>query len=198
MQYRGVPREYVEANLSDFKLDPQLEKFFHTYLTNIEVMYEDNVSIVMYGKNGNGKTWLSSLIVKEGYIYRFKTFRVTLQNFIDMHFRKSEPHIESKMREIEDADFLVIDEVGKETFAKNQFNIIVLEELMRKRDTLGRPTIICTNLPLVGDGGLYSQYGNSVKSLIEGNFVPLEFNDVDNRRNVTKRKRGIQMLMGES
>ena len=197
LRYRGIPSEYVKATLGDFQLEEALNDFFTKYLTNIELMFDDNVSLILYGKNGNGKTWLSSLIVKEAYIYRFSSFRVTLQSFIDMHFRKGEEEYRDKLNKIISADFLVIDEVGKETFAKNQFNIIVLEELLRQRETLGKPTVICTNLPLNGDGGLFSQYGNSIKSLVEGNYVPIEFNSDDHRRSITKKKQGIQLLMGD-
>lgn len=195
--YRGIPREYAEAKLSDYKLDEVINKIFGNYLSHIETMREDNVGLIMFGKNGNGKTWLSSLIVKEAYIYRYSSFLVTLQSFIDMHFRKNEEDIRIKMRKIIECDFLVIDEVGKETFAKNQFNIGVLEELLRQRGTLGKPTIICTNLPLGGEGGLYKQYGKSIESLIDGNYLQVEFKGEDNRQDVTRKKRGIQLLLGE-
>lgn len=195
--YRGVPRHYINATLSDYKLDEDIHKLFYNYLTNIELMYEDNVGLILFGANGNGKTWLSSLVVKEAYIHRFSSFRVTLQNYIDMQFRKDEEEIRSKLRKIADCDFLVIDEVGKETFAKNQFNIAILEELLRHRDTLGKPTIICTNLPLESQDGLYDQYGKSVTSLIDGNYLQVEFTGEDYRLDVTMKKKGIRVLIGE-
>lgn len=194
--YRGVPKHYIEATLGDYNLEEDLMELFMNYLSNIELMFDDNVCLALYGMNGNGKTWLSSLVVKEAYIHRYSSFRVTLQNFIDMQFRKDEEEIREKLRKIVEADFLVIDEVGKETFSKNQFNVIVLEELMRQRDTLGKPTIICTNLPLGGGGGLYTQYGNSIKSLVNGNYVQVEFNGEDYRPSVTKERKGIQTLLG--
>lgn len=195
--YRGVPKEYIRATLSDYKLESDLQELFYNYLTNIELMYRDNVGLILFGANGNGKTWLSSLIVKEAYIFRFSSFRVTLQNYIDMQFRKDEEEIRDKLRKIADCDFLVIDEVGKETFAKNQFNIAILEELLRHRDALGKPTFICTNLPLESQGGLYDQYGKSVTSLIDGNYIQVEFNGDDYRPEATKKKKAIRVLLGE-
>lgn len=195
--YRGVPRQYIGATLSDFQLDEDIQKLFYNYLTNIELMYQDNTGLILFGANGNGKTWLSSLIVKEAYIYRFSSFRVTLQSYIDMQFRKDEEEIRDKLRKIAECDFLVIDEVGKETFSKNQFNIAILEELLRHRDTIGKPTIICTNLPLEDKGGLYEQYGNSVTSLIDGNFLQVQFTGEDYRPDATMKKRSIKVLLGE-
>lgn len=194
---RGVPREYAKATLADFEMDKDLYKLFYNYLTNIELMHDDNVSLILFGMNGNGKTWLSSLIVKEAYIHRYKSMRVTLQSYIDMHFKRDREEIVYKLAKIEEVDFLVIDEVGKEVFSKGQFNIIALEELLRKRETLGLPTIICTNLPLRGNGGLFMQYGKSIESLVNGNYFPVEFVGDDFRREVTQGKRGLHVLLGE-
>lgn len=194
--YRGVPKEFIHATLEEYPIDEDLKELFGNYMLHLDVMFDDKVNMILYGSNGSGKTYLSSLVIKEAYRKRYSAFRTTLQNFIDLHFRKDEEEVREKLWKTINAEFLVLDEVGKETFAKNQFNIIVLEELMRQRDTLGRPTIICTNLPLEGDGGLYKQYGNSIKDLIEGNFIKTEFVGESQRAGVSKRKRGIQLLMG--
>ena len=163
----------------------------------LDEMFEDKINLILYGSNGSGKTYLSSLIVKEAYRRRYSSFRVTLQAYIDMQFKRDREEIAEKIEEIINAEFLVIDEVGKETFDKSQFNIAVLEELLRERDTQGKPTIICTNLPLEERGGLYDQYGKSIQSLIDGNFVKVKFEGEDNRHDVTRKKRGIQLLLGE-
>lgn len=197
LTYRGVPREFHDAHIEEYDIDQDFKTLFKRYMDNLEIMFDDKVNLVLYGANGAGKSYLSSLVIKEAYVKRYTSFRTTLQNYIDLQFKKSEEGITETIRKIENAEFLVIDEVGKETFAKNQFNIIKLEELMRQRDTIGRPTIICTNLPLVGDGGLYEQYGGSIKDLVAGNFVQVEFTGDSNRRNVTKEKKGIDLLMGD-
>jgi DNA replication protein DnaC len=197
LAYRGVPREYHNAHIDEYPIDTDFKDLFSRYMENLEVMFEDKVNLILYGSNGSGKTYLSSLVIKDAYIKRFSSFRVTLQGYIDLQFKKDEEEIREKVDKIENAEFLVLDEVGKETFAKNQFNIIKLEELLRQRDTIGRPTIICTNLPLEGDGGLYKQYGNSIKDLIEGNFLKVEFVGESNRHSVSKKKHGVNLLMGE-
>lgn len=195
--YRGVPKEFIHATIDEYPIDEDLHKLFSRYMENLDLMYDDKVNMVLYGSNGSGKTYLSSLIVKEAYRKRYTSFRVTLQNFIDMHFKKMEEGVAEKMRRIIESEFLILDEVGKETFAKNQFNIIVLEELMRQRETLGKPTILCMNLPLEDKGGFYDQYGNSIKDLISGNYLKVLFEGESNREFVTKQKKGIQVLVEE-
>ena len=198
LMYRGVPREYIHADLDEYPIEENIRELFARYMDYLDEMFDDKINLILYGSNGSGKTYLSSLIVKEAYRRRYTSFRVTLKSFIDMHFKRDKDElIAEKLDEIINAEFLVIDEVGKETFDKSQLNITVLEELLRERDTQGKPTIICTNLPLEGRGGLYEQYGKSIQSLIDGNFVKIKFEGEDNRHDVTRKKRGIQLLLGE-
>jgi DNA replication protein DnaC len=197
LSYRGVPKEFHNAYIDEYPIADEFKDLFVRYMDNLPIMFEDKVNLILYGANGAGKSYLSSLVIKDAYIKRYSAYRVTLQNYIDLHFKRHNEDVAIKLDKIATAEFLVIDEVGKETFAKNQFNIIVLEELMRHRDTLGYPTIICTNLPLDSDGGLYSQYGNSIKDLIEGNFVKVEFVGESNRHDVSKKKRGVNLLFEE-
>lgn len=198
LMYRGVPREYIHADLDEYPIEENIRELFARYMDYLDEMFEDKINLILYGSNGSGKTYLSSLIVKEAYRKRYTSFRVTLKSFIDMHFKRDKDElIAEKLSEIINSEFLVIDEVGKETFDKSQFNITVFEELLRERDTQGKPTIICTNLPLEGRGGLYEQYGKSIQSLIDGNFLKVKFESEDNRHDVTRKKRGIQLLLGE-
>lgn len=196
--YRGVPREYIHADLDEYPIKENTRELFARYMDYLDEMFEDKINLILYGSNGSGKTYLSSLIVKEAYRKRYTSFRVTLKSFIDMHFKRDKDElIADKLDEIINSEFLVIDEVGKETFDKSQFNIAVFEELLRERDTQGKPTIICTNLPLEERGGLYEQYGKSIQSLIDGNFIKIKFEGEDNRHDVTRKKRGIQLLLGD-
>lgn len=198
LMYRGVPREYIHADLDEYPIEENIRELFARYMDYLDEMFEDKINLILYGSNGSGKTYLSSLIVKEAYRKRYTSFRITLKSFIDMHFKRDKDElIAEKLSEIINSEFLVIDEVGKETFDKSQFNIAVFEELLRERDTQGKPTIICTNLPLEERGGLYEQYGKSIQSLIDGNFLKVKFEGEDNRHDVTRKKRGIQLLLGE-
>ena len=198
LMYRGVPREYIHADLDEYPIEENIRELFARYMDYLDEMFEDKINLILYGSNGSGKTYLSSLVVKEAYRRRYTSFMVTLKSFIDMHFKRDKDElIAEKLDEIVNSEFLVIDEVGKETFDKSQFNITVFEELLRERDTQGKPTIICTNLPLEERGGLYEQYGKSIQSLIDGNFIKVKFESEDNRHDVTRKKRGIQLLLGE-
>jgi len=191
---RGIPRLFFNATIDQYNIDPEIKNIFSRYLDNLDQMYEDNVGLMLYGTNGSGKTYLSSLVVKEAYRLRYSSFRVTLQEFINLQFQKNDLDAFERLQDLIFADFLVIDEVGKEIAPKSNFNVIVLEELLRQRETSGKPTILCTNLPLEGEGGLYQQYGKSIKSLIEGCFVKIKFTGKDFRYDVVNERKAIKIL----
>ena len=130
LMYRGVPREYIHADLDEYPIEENIRELFARYMDYLDEMFDDKINLILYGSNGSGKTYLSSLIVKEAYRRRYTSFRVTLKSFIDMHFKRDKDElIAEKLDEIINAEFLVIDEVGKETFDKSQLNITVLVEL---------------------------------------------------------------------
>ena len=195
---RGVPAEYIEGTLGDYVQEDDYKDFFQKYLSNLHLMYEDRVNLCLYGANGTGKTYLSSLVIKEAYRLRYNSALVTMQGLIDLNFRPQKTDEDwERIKSIREADFLVIDELGKETFTKTGSNINLLEETLRNAVTRGQVVIICSNLPLEGEGGLYKQYGASLKSLIDGSFVKLEFDNADYRPIHLNRKKAIRLLRGD-
>lgn len=197
---RGIPAEYLDCDIDDYVQSEEKRELIERYIENLHTMYEDRICLVMYGANGTGKSYLASIIVKEAYRHRYDSMMITLASYMDLCFKpdKSQEDYDALLR-IKKADFLVIDEVGKENFTKTGSNINLLEELMRQALTSGQVLIICTNLPLEDMDkakGLYSQYGRSIKSLIEGGFVKVEFEEKDYRKTVLKQKNGLKILLG--
>lgn len=195
---RGVPTEYIEGTLDKYVQDDNVKKFFERYIRNLHDMYDDRMNTCLYGSNGSGKTFLASLVVKEAYRLRYSSSITTMANLIDLTFKphKSPEDLE-KLKMYKESEFLVIDEVGKENFTKTGSNINLLEEILRNAVVNGQVVFICTNLPLEGDGGLYKQYGASIKSLISGSFTKLEFDNDDYRPVHQRQKRALRILAGE-
>ena len=179
-----------------------------SYITDVRYIGEEECQCIMVDNKDHTyvtrgfivthNTFLSSLIVKEGYRLRYKTVLITMQGLIDLYFKPNKTEEDwERIKMIREADFLVIDELGKENFTKTGSNINLLEETLRNAVTKGQVVIICTNLPLEGEGGLYHQYGASIKSLIDGSFVKLEFDNSDYRPIHLNKKRAIKLLRGE-
>lgn len=197
---KGIPAEYINCSLDNFVENDSTKELIERYIDNIHSMYEDRVCLAFYGANGTGKTYLASIIVKEAYRHRYKSHLTTLAHYMDLMFTPNKTEdIKEELKYINEAEFLVIDEVGKENFTKTQSNVTLLEDLLRQAITKGQVVILISNLPLEDVGGvegLYTLYGKSVESIIEGDFVKLEFNLKDYRPKVLKNKKGIQILTG--
>lgn len=195
---RGIPYEYIESTLEDYVQEEDIQLFFSRYLTHMHDMYEDRMNLCLYGANGTGKTLLASLVVKEAYRLRYNSAMTTLANLLDLTFKANKSIEEiDKLNMYKEAEFLVIDEVGKEYFTKTRSNVSLLEDTLRRAVTNGQVIIICTNLPLEGEDGLYKQYGSSVKSLISGSFSNIELCEDDYRPVHKKRKKSLKILSGE-
>lgn len=198
---KGIPAEYVDSTLDDYKSDNEIKKIVTRFVEEIHTMYEDRVCLCFYGSNGTGKTFLASIIVKEAYRHRYTSHITTMAHYMDLCYTPAKTkEIEEELYYIRNAEFLVIDEVGKEQFTASGGNVTLFEELLRNAVANGNIIIICSNLPLEDAGGkqgLYSLYGKSVRSLVEGDFVKVKFNQSDYRHNIMNKKKGFSILKGE-
>lgn len=181
----GVPKKFHRVRLSDFITndDPELNKvydFVKDYIKNLNQYVRSCKGVFFYGSNGTGKTMLSCLLLKEAYRHRFSCRRITFSEYISKYTNiwgtkgaeKSEN--EDKVSIYKSAEFLIIEEIGKEI--DTSIAVPILEDLMRYREDNGLTTIICTNL---SPTKFREFYGNSLFSIIQGNLTPVEmvFND---------------------
>jgi len=88
--------------------------------------------------------------------------------------------------EMVNADFLVLDEVGKEYRAKGSDWVSAeFDTLLRRRRGFHLPTIIITNLTVVQ---LKERYGESLWSIMKDRMKVLQYAPGDFRRELGKRR----------
>lgn len=192
----GVPRLFFDCEVDDFVGDDEVKGIIERYVNNIHDMFSDCVNLTFYGSNGSGKTFLTSLILKNAYYFRYTAKRITLKRYIDLKFMPSDQKDDAvweEIRTVDNSEFLVVDEVGKEPNTKNDGNISVFEELLKYREEKGFPTILCTNLTLEN---LKEKYGSTVHSLVTQS-VCLEMDGGDMRREVFENRKGVSILFDE-
>lgn len=193
---RGVPTHLHTFTLSDFKTNGEedlieLKKYMQHYLDNIQENFSNNKGLFLYGSNGVGKTTLASLIVKEAYINRFTSKRCTLMEYIKAYTNiwnavnnEERQNLEEKFySDFKSVEFLVLEELGKETDTKVVAPI--LEDCLRYREDKGLVTIFCSN---VDTDILGKKYGNSILSLIMGNTTKISIVVKDKRLETYKRR----------
>lgn len=191
--HAGIPRSYVNHTIDDFSGDVT-KKVATRYIDNIHSMYEDKQDLLLSGENGTGKTMLASIILKHAYFHRYKIAMITMGTLLDITFNQKLIENQVRLNEIKDAQFIVIDELGKETFTATGSNKNLFENFLRTAHQTGQVIIICTNMDV---DGIREQYGKSVASLIDGTFGKLFFRDTDKRKTVQKGKKSMQILAGK-
>ena len=152
----GIPRDLRKKTLDDFDTfgseEPEeVKSFVGNYIETIPDNFKNCRGIFFYGSNGQGKTLLSSIILKEVYRRRYIGRRCTFSEYLSKYthlWNLSGPQLDSEQELFDNwfthAEFLVLEEIGKER--DNSLSVPVLEDLLRQREDGGLPTIICTNL----------------------------------------------------
>ena len=184
----GIPKHLTDKGIEDFDTFGEekyeaVKELVANYIANLDGNFDGCRGIFFYGSNGVGKTVLASLIIKEAYRHRYSAYRVTFANYISSYTRlwsskdlAEKEELEADLYKYKAAEFLALEEVGKEI--ESSVTAPILEDLIRYREDKGLPTIICTNLQMKN---LRGQYGESVYSLLKGNMKPIKIEGEDRR-----------------
>jgi DNA replication protein DnaC len=183
----NIPRDYWEVDFSTFH-GPEMprDKTVH-YLKTLDTMMEEGIGIMYAGPPGPGKTTLAMIAMK--YVARagWDVFVTSLGEIVE-RIQKSWHNNDEADKEFllraKTADFLFIDDVGKEHRGQSGFVQTVFDNLIRWRVQHRRPTFLTTNLTKTE---LAMTYGNSVISLIQGKVMAIEVNGKDHRRTVQRQ-----------
>lgn len=194
---KKIERKLKEAGISSTKW----EYTFSTYkgtdpLNNIPKLkkfcdkFEEAKGVHLYlwsRKNSTQKSTLASIIamslVAKGYKVRFILMSTLVYNLQQENFK---PECKEFIEDVEDADFLVIDDSfdkTKVTMYKSGYQISFIDNFLRKRlDVDTRNTCFTSNYPI---SELKETYGQHIHALIERHVKkPMEFSEPINDFNV--------------
>lgn len=190
----GIPRKIAPLTFDDFETPTEelleVKRFAVEYCANLPENFKCCKGIYFFGNNGAGKTMLSSLILKEAYRHRFSCKRVTFQEYVqavmnvwNARGEEKDAREEALFTNIKGAEFLVLEELGKELQTSLDTNAM-LEDLLRYREDKCYPTIFAANISI---DKVKELYGASICSLIEGNSVIVELSTFDGRKKFRRR-----------
>lgn len=191
---KGVPNHFFDTTIDDFETYDndtltKAKRIITEYLDNLPVHRRNGDGLYLCGSNGVGKTMLSSIIVKEAYRHRYSSKRITFVEYIDQYTKIWKAKTVEEKEELEDqfysyikaVDFLVLEEVGKESTPRDMA-VTILEDCLRYREEHGLCTIIVANLYLKDLIGQKYQSA-SVESLIRGHTKLVKIIGIDRRVN---------------
>lgn len=181
----GVPRSFWNVRSSDVTHNKEIfSKVICQYRKMRRKVLSKGWGLVLMGDNGSGKTMFASYVATQ-FLRRGTSIYYTTLVGLNEDFKRgfSDPAFSARLETALEADFLVLDELGKELRADGHLGVR-LEQILKQRYDDARPTVLATNLSW---DELVKRYGSSIESMLEGRYlkVPLSAGDY---RKVSKHR----------
>lgn len=181
-----VPPEFWGVESLVFELNVPARAFVDAW--DLREARRMGAGILMTGENGVGKTACACIVLCRAARLGYSVSYMTVQQFVISHFAAQRDRgLEAWRTELLRADFMVLDEVGKEHRKEGGgFALTELDGLIRWRYADIRPTIFCTNFTA---SQVKKVYGESLWSIIQDRASPLNFESGDFRKLRSRRRR---------
>lgn len=182
----NIGEDYWECDFSNFKGPKEAKEVSIKYLKSLASMKQEGLGILYGGPPGPGKTTLAMIVMKYLVRANWNVVCTSLGEIVEMiqkSWKSDDKDTEDFITHARRADFLFIDDVGKEHRGQSGFVQTVFDNLIRYRVQHRLPTFITTNLTR---GELHGLYGDSLISLLEGKMLTCVVNGADYRRTSLK------------
>jgi DNA replication protein DnaC len=206
--YAGVPEEYWWYRLSEFPGSEEAKETTQEYIDNIAAMREAGLGLLFVGGYGRGKTALGCSILKSAlttsvidgvcvpdgkqWTVCYKPLSKVVTELVSLERGTLDGIGMREWRGQMNADFLFIDDVGKEyTTKKAGWKMAIFDQVLRDRKASRLPTIISTNVPLekkLDAPTLKDFYGNSIMSVLRSMLMPVTVRGIDMRKDDGEKK----------
>jgi DNA replication protein DnaC len=152
------------------------------YIIDPQKMREKKVDLLFFGANGSGKTFealrlLAAATRSSSCYYIYLRDLYTLYN--EVNFKDPTREQIQTLDYITTCDYLVIDEVGKESLSAPL--ISYMETLLKYRAGAMKRTVICSNID-ASKKELLTRYGNSVWDVVASGYLMFQFSAKGNFR----------------
>lgn len=188
MVQANIPKDYWECNFDNYQGPETAKATSKVYLAALATYKEKGVGIMYVGPPGPGKTTLAMIIMKYLARANWNVYCTSLGEIVEgiqREWRVQDLESGAFIRRCREADFLLIDDVGKEHRGQSGFVQTVFDNLIRYRVQQRTPTFLTTNLT---KRELENTYGESAMSLLEGRLLPVTVDGADHRRTVLKKE----------
>lgn len=170
---RGIWELWHESTFDDFDGD-KYKKIVKQLCAE-----ETKQNVVLHGNNGNGKTMLMNIAMKELFAMKNEVYVIDFRHLIKEYVRSWRDD-ESKIARLLTVDYLAIDDLGKEfkkdTGVSLELAIATLDYVLRYRIQRQKSTWVTFNLQL---GDIKKTYNEHIASLFKRNTTTIAFTESD-------------------
>jgi len=184
----NIPSEYWDLSMKNFfenDNNKEIKEIIVGICKDIKMFNQSGKGLLFYGGPGTGKSMLGLEVLKQAlkhgmtghYDWFPKIMDVLMSKSFEMDTKKN---FYNEM--FENKDFLVIDELGKETqdgFGFNKQDIARILEINILKNRGNKTTILISNLANIEE--IKNQYGVYVDSVIRQNFKTINLEGKDFR-----------------
>lgn len=132
---KRIPKRYANATFDSFKVTNLVQQLVIDFLRS-------GRSCITFGPNGTGKTHLAYAAIKHQINQDNNARYILAADYFDL-IRKSFSETVPELKQYENCDYLVIDEIDKRYGSQTEF--ISLYRLINHRYNDMKPTVIITN-----------------------------------------------------
>lgn len=191
LKLANIGQDYWDCDFLNYKGPKEAKTKVLKYLLSLDEMKEKGVGLLLVGPHGPGKTTLAMVALKYLARANWNVYATSLGEVIEQIQKswsdRSSDSTDLFIERARSADFLLIDDVGKEHRGQSGFTERTFDNLVRYRVQHRLPTFLTTNHT---KSELLDVYGESAISLLEGKLIPITVNGGDFRR--TEQKRDIR------
>ena len=192
----------IECTFENSLLNNAAYKLCFNYCEKWDEVKAKNISLLICGRVGGGKTYLASCVCNKLIMdYNVSAKFITEYDYINLYSASKER--EALLDKLSDYSLLVLDDFGSKSYKKNAESngyLSFVYDLIDTRYKLEKPVIITTNLPKeLFKNNEYSGFDEQriFSRIIEMTGTPIEVVSADMRKNKAKKKEDyLRTLVG--
>lgn len=176
-----IPRLFWDIEASSITHNVGVfKKVILKYCAKRKKAMREGYGLILTGDNGVGKTCFISYILTQMLKRGCSVYYTTLPQ-LDKDIKRGfqDKEADRRLEQYLGADFVAVDEIGKEHFKAESFLNTQFELLLKTRHDDGDPTILASNMDYKA---LADMYGPSIASMWDGRYVGVPLVTGDFRR----------------
>lgn len=190
LERMNIGRRYWPAKIDTIPEDTAHGKLIRTYVQKIEEFYGRGAGLYLWGNNSRGKTYAACAALKAVNERGYSAYCVMADQLRSIYIDRSmfDPDM-TVVQRVEQVDFLLIEDLGKEYTGKGSgWAELCFENLLRKRTRELKPTLITTNL---SPKDFLDRYRESAQAICLENTVACQVKGEDHRRRIQQQLQEI-------